>query len=181
MTKTVLSIVALALVVMCSTAFALYSVSDTGDWPKHWPRELEPLRSQSRTFVGPTLNAQHFAMPFKTRDAFEAAWPHILKVKSKGAPIFLVRGQNFFLGKEQAGVIIHCPPDGQWDNPNTPEAPIEGYANESESRWQWTNYIELVVDGRIVDLNRVLLPADTPIVDQRFKPNDIGPDAKSRS
>ncbi len=103
MTKTVASIVALASVVICSTAFALYCVSDTGDWPKDWPSELEPLRSQSRTLVGPTLNAQHFAMQFKTRDEFKAAWPHILKVKSKGAPIFLVRGQNFFLSKEQAG------------------------------------------------------------------------------
>jgi hypothetical protein len=30
-------------------------------------------------------------------------------------------------------------------------------------------YIELVVDGAIVDLNRIPLPADTPIVDERFK------------
>jgi hypothetical protein len=28
--------------------------------------------------------------------------------------------------------------------------------------------IELVVDGKIVDLNRIALPADTPIVDERF-------------
>ena len=29
--------------------------------------------------------------------------------------------------------------------------------------------IELVVDGNIVDLNRIPLPADTPIIDKRFK------------
>ena len=28
--------------------------------------------------------------------------------------------------------------------------------------------IELVVDGEIVDLNRIRLPADTPIIDKRF-------------
>jgi len=33
----------------------------------------------------------------------------------------------------------------------------------------WTNYIELIVDGNIVDLNRIHLPADTPIIDERFK------------
>jgi hypothetical protein len=31
-----------------------------------------------------------------------------------------------------------------------------------------TTYIELVVDGLIVDLNRIQLPPETPIIDQRF-------------
>jgi hypothetical protein len=29
--------------------------------------------------------------------------------------------------------------------------------------------IVLIVDGKIVDLNRIPLPADTPIIDKRFK------------
>lgn len=32
-----------------------------------------------------------------------------------------------------------------------------------------TTYMELAVDGNIVDLNRIVLPADTPIIDERFK------------
>ena len=179
MWKTRVSIVVLASLVTSSTAFALYSVSNTGNWPKDWPSELEPLRKQSRTLVGPTLEAQHFALRFKTREEFEVAWPHILKVKSQGAPIFLVKGPNFFLGKEQAGVVVHCPPKGQWDNPKTPEAPIEGYPMESRSRWQWTNYIELLVDGQTVDLNRISLPPDTPIIDERFKAEKANGDASS--
>lgn len=179
MWKMRLSFFVFALIAMSSTAFALYSVSDTGNWPKTWPKELEPLRKQSHTLVGPMLEAQHFAMRFKTREEFEAAWPHILKVKSQGAPIFLKRGPNFFLDKERAGVVVHCPPKGQWDNPKTPEAPIEGYPIESPHRWQWTNYIELVVDGQIVDLNRIQLPANTPIIDGRFKAEKTNEDAKS--
>ena len=35
--------------------------------------------------------------------------------------------------------------------------------------WMYTTYIELVVDGEIVDLNRIPLPPDTPIIDERFK------------
>jgi hypothetical protein len=35
-------------------------------------------------------------------------------------------------------------------------------------RWMNANYVELVVDGKIVDLNRIPIPADTPIVDERF-------------
>jgi hypothetical protein len=30
------------------------------------------------------------------------------------------------------------------------------------------SYIELVVDGNVVDLNRIALPADAPIIDERF-------------
>ena len=119
-------------------------------------------------------------MRFTDRDEFESAWPQILKVKSKGAPIYLVRGSNFFLGKGQTGVVVHCPPDGQWDNPKTPEAPIEGYATESRSRWQRTNYIELFVDGQVVDLNRIPLPPDTPIIDERFESDEQNGGTNSR-
>lgn len=169
MTKTIASIAALALLAVGSTAYALYSVADTGKWPKSWPSELETLRNQSHTFIGPHFDYQHFAMRFTDREQFETAWPHIMEVKSKGAPIYLMKGPNFFPGKNQAGVIIHCPPEGQWKNPKTPEAPIEGYPEESRSRWRNTNYIELIVDGAIVDLNRIPLPSNTPIVDERFK------------
>jgi len=92
--------------------------------------------------------------PSAKRQEFESAWPQILKVKSKGAPVRLVRGPNFFLGGSKAGVVVHCPPAGQAANPATPDDQI---------------YIELVVDGDIVDLNRIPLPADTPIIDERFK------------
>jgi hypothetical protein len=33
----------------------------------------------------------------------------------------------------------------------------------------YTNYIDLIVDGDVVDLNRIPLPADTPIIDERFQ------------
>ncbi len=161
----------LAAIVFCAggPAYALYSVSGKGEWPKTWPKELEPLRAQSRTLVGPMAPHRHYAIPFTNRAEFESAWPHILKAKSKGAPVLLVRGPNFFLGDNvKAGVVVHCPPHGQADNPATPEAPIPGATNVRE-RWLYTSYIELVFDGNIVDLNRIPLPADTPMIDERFK------------
>ena len=143
--------VLLAAIVFCvaGPVYALYLVNDRGDWPKSWPKELEPLRKQSRTLVGPEPLARHYAIRFTKRDEFESAWPHILDVNSKGAPLVLVRGPNFFLGKDRkAGVVIHCPPLGESEDPVR---------------------IELVVDGEIVDLNRIPLPADTRIIDERFK------------
>jgi len=37
------------------------------------------------------------------------------------------------------------------------------------STWMNATFFELVVDGEIVDLNRIALPKDTPIIDERFK------------
>ena len=151
------TIAVLAAIAFCAVgpADADYSVTGKGTWPKSWPKELEPLRNQSSTFEGPLAPHQHYAIPFTKREEFESAWPHILKVKSKRAPVRLVRSPNFFLGEHiKAGVVVHSPPPGQADNPATPESQI---------------YIELVVDGEIVDLNRIPLPADTPIIDERFK------------
>jgi hypothetical protein len=146
----------LVVMVFCAVgpAYALYEVIEKGTWPKSWPKELERLRKHSRTLVGPEVLNRHYAIRFTKREELESAWPHILKVKSKGAPVLLVRGSNFFLGgNTKAGVVVHCPPLGQADNPATDEA----------------TFIELVADGDVVDLNRLPLPADTPIIDQRFK------------
>jgi hypothetical protein len=110
---------------------------------------------------GPLRPLLHYAIPFTKREDFESAWPHLLKVKSQGAPIVLVRGPSFWLGKEKhAGVCIHTPPEGQ--------APIAD-GKDAKGNWEKTIYIELIVDGQIIDLNRIPPPADTPIIDQRFK------------
>jgi hypothetical protein len=158
-----------ALCAIGSTAYAVYSVSDTGMWPKSWPSELEPLRKQSRTLEGPEALNLHYAIRFAKRDAFEAAWPHIVKVKRKGAPLLLKRGPNFFLGiGSTAGVVVHCPPRDQADAPGPQGAPIPGKTDERVLGRNAFS-LELVVDGSIVDLNRISFPADAPIIDERFK------------
>ncbi len=159
---------AAAAIAFCAVgpAYALYSVSDTGTWPKSWPKELEPLRKQARTLEGPEVHL-HYQIPFTKREDFEAAWPHLLKVKSKGAPIILVRGpKTDFMEIKPAGVLIHSPPAGT-DKQVNPETPIPAQT-DVRTRWMNTTFIELVVDGSIVDLNRIALPEDTPIIDERF-------------
>ena len=164
-----LALVVLIALCVVGPAYAVYSVSDRGEWPTSWPKELEPLRKQARTLVGPMVPQSHYLIPFKSREEFEAAWPYLLKVKSRGAPIILVRGpRTDFFELKPAGVLIHSPPAGQNKNPATPEAAIPGVTNVRE-RWMNTTYIELAVDGQVVDLNRIPLPGDTPIVDERFK------------
>jgi hypothetical protein len=167
MKRTTAVLATIALVAVSSVTLALYEVSETGTWPTSWPKGLEPLRKQSRTLVGPQFAHSHYHIPFTKREEFEAAWPHFLKVKSKGAPIILVRApKTDFFAIKPAGVLIHSPPEGT-DRQKNPEGPIAGVEN-LHLRWMNTTYIELAVDGRIVDLNRIALPPDTPIIDQRF-------------
>jgi hypothetical protein len=164
-TATLCAVIFLALA--CS-AHSDYRVWDHGAWPNTWPKELEPLRKRSRTIVGGLLDLGTHEIPFTNRDGFESAWQYLLKVKSKGAPIVLVRSplNHWHFGKISAGVLIQSPPP-QSGNQAQPEEPKAG-TTDLRIRWMWTNYIELVVDGKIVDLNRTPLPADTPIIDMRF-------------
>ena len=157
-----------ALCVLCIAALAEYGVIDKGTWPKSWPAQLEPLRKQARTLEGPMAPNLHYAISFSNRDEFKAAWPHILKVKTKGAPVFLLRAPNFFLGEgHKAGVVVHCPPASQSYVP-APEAPIPGVTNPRE-RWMNATYIDVVVDDDIITFNRRSLPAGTPVIDERSK------------
>ena len=165
MKRTTVVLVAIALGVM-GPAFALWSVSDKGTWPPSWPEELEPLRKQSRSLTGGQINLTFHEIPFTQREDFEAAWPHLLKVKSKGAPLILLRGPDQKLGSLNAGVRIRCPPP-QKGNRGTPDTPEDTIPASELPEWART-HIELVVDGDIVDLNRIPLPADTPIIDKRF-------------
>jgi hypothetical protein len=152
MKKAAVFLAAIAAGAACSTASALWLVSDTGAWPKSWPKALEPLRVKSNSIEHGEANLVIHHIPFTDRDDFEAAWPQLLKVKTKGAPIILVRspGTHWHFGKTNAGVLVH-----------------EGQREQSP----WT-HIELVVDGEIVDLNRVRLPEGTPIIDERFKDDE---------
>src|SRR5258708_25404376 len=109
MKKTAGVLVAVAFAAVCSV-YADYSVWDKGTWPESWTTELEPLRKQSRTFEGP-IDQLRYLIPFTKREDFESAWPHLLKVKSKGAPIILVRGpRTDFFEVKPAGVLIQSPP-----------------------------------------------------------------------
>lgn len=160
MNRAMTALTAIVLLSPC-LLYADYGVEFRGSWPGNWPKELEGLREQARTLVGPRVLYRNYAIPFKQREAFEAAWPHLLKVKTAGAPITLRRAPSFWLGDEpKAGVCIHTPPEG--------EAPIED-AKNANGQWERTIHIELIVDGDIVDLNRIPLPPNTPIIDERFK------------
>jgi len=80
---------------VASLCLALVGIRYEGDWPDTWPKELDPLRAQARTLdVGTGIQQTVYEIPFTSREEFEAAWPHILAVKSEGAPLILVKSPS---------------------------------------------------------------------------------------
>jgi len=196
------------------SAHALYDVSDTGAWPADWPKEMGTLRGQSRTLRHSQRGYIH-VIPFTSREEFEAAWPHILAVKSPHAPLTLKHGPDESLFRPlKAGVRILAPltgtlvtpkgshyppgaesavPDGKFlrigppwpDDLKSESGGLPEYAEYGNGKWvpfdpqakraapreitRARTEIDLIVDGQIVDLNRIRLPPDTPIIDERFQ------------
>ena len=206
-------VASIALCAVCSV-YALYSVTGEGAWPKSWPKGLEPSRSQART-LGHFQYCVH-EITFTSREQFEAAWPHILAVGSKKAPLKLLSSPNDYrnMGETiKAGVRILSPVTGTLVTPKGPRYPpgaesvipegkflrigppwpdhiksqsgaLPEYVVNENGRWapyvpgagkdlsmylrRARTDIELIVDGNVVDLNRIPLPADAPIIDKRF-------------
>jgi hypothetical protein len=167
MKRTAAFMAAITLWVLCSAAHADYVVWDKGTWPQSWPKELEPLRKQSQTLQGSQLNLVFYEIPFTNREDFESAWPHILKIKSKGAPIVLLKSPDNWLGDGiKAGVRIKAPPPEAVKRV-MPDAPEDSTKAIELPEWARTE-IQLIVDGDIVDLNRIPLPDNTLFMDRRF-------------
>ena len=194
---------------VASWCLALVMVSNVGKWPDTWPEELDALRAQARTLdVGTGIQEIVYEIPFTDSEEFEAAWPHILAVKSEGAPLIIVKSPSKMIDVSMdAGVRIYSPvmggvsetPDGKqlkvgppWPDDVKSESGVPPeYVVNKDGKWVGGDKevllqrlkdgesvgflyrarvdIELVVDGQIVDLNWIPLPANTPIIDKRFK------------
>jgi hypothetical protein len=150
----------IALLTTCAvTLHARVTVKDSGSWPDTWPRELDVHRKTSRTIEGPLGGWLRYEISFKTREDFEAAWPHLLKVRSQNHPITLVSSPHERSGAAKgrpmkAGVMIRS-----W-----PTAASKKGARPNRSN---TTVLVLVVDGEIVDSNRLKIPKGVHLKDER--------------
>ena len=151
MKRTIILVASIVLSTVGSLSAASFG-GPGGTWPKSWPKELEPLRKQAWTWEHGVVGQISYDIPFANRQEFETAWPHIVKLKSKDSPLTLISTQHYHgkAGDKPVGVVIFPPLKGSSTGPSA------------------TTRIFLKVDGKTVDLNRIRLPADTPIIDQRF-------------
>ena len=150
-----------------------------------------------------------YQIPFHSRDEFERAWPHILEVKSPGGVLILDDRPSRYPGETMGpGVRLICPLSGtststdrngntlEWTWPPEEVDPTyepPEYVIHGGGAWvpytpseEFTSFlfrarvdVMLVVDGDIVDLNRIRFPADTRILDRRFESTVIDSDGGS--
>jgi hypothetical protein len=199
--KSAILLLVVMTVLLSSLCFALVMISNTGTWPDSWPKELEPYRKQARTLgVAHGIQETAHEIPFDNREDFEKAWPHILTLKSTGAPLILERSPSTYSvsgSTTKAGVRILCPSGGVFETPDgkrliagppwpdyimSESGELPEYVVNENGKWIPADRgndkgfmnrarvdIVLITDAKIVDLNRIPLPPDTPIIDNRFK------------
>ncbi len=206
--KLVSFLVSVGLLFPSAACFSSAEVTEHGTWPSNWPDKLDPYRSQASTWnFGGSIFEKTYTIRFHKRENFEKVCPHILKVKSEGAPLVLVRrsSRERETGSEGKGLVrIVCPPepydvvfdpDGARLHPGPPwpdsikseSGELPEYVVEQDGKWvryDGTNNlggrvrvqlkIVLVIDGEVIDLNRIPLPANTPIIDRRFEKQASG-------
>jgi len=179
--------------------FALMTVEDRGTWPDSWPEQLEPYRKQAKTYgVAHGIQENVYEIRFDNREDFEKAWPHILTLKSKGAPLILESPpSNYSRSGSTMGVGVRVlwpsmgtvgVPGGKalragppWpESLTSPTGVLPEYVVAEKETWAPADQVNragflnrarvdiiLVADGKTIDLNRIHLPADTPILDRR--------------
>jgi hypothetical protein len=188
-TKMSLALMVLMVVFGSTLCLALMSISDKGHWPKSWPAELEPFRDRAKTIeVAHGIQETVYEIPFDDRDEFEKAWPAILKLKSDGGVLILEKTPSTDStsgSTATTGVRILSPPGGisivpagiislSLEPPWTTSAyqPAEKLSDIFNPPTGVMNRVRidivLIIDGEIVDLNRIPLPSNTSIVDHRF-------------
>lgn len=166
------SLMLIAVLFCGGVCLAMMTSREYGTWPDTWPKELEPYRDQAKTlyFATGSNNSTVYEIPFGNRDDFESVWPHILGLKSKGAPLILVSSPFAYgYGTMKLGVRILS-----W-----PERGLYTLKDVATGTWvadrQRASYVPahkdimLVCDGKVIDLNRIPLPPDTPIIDRRWE------------
>lgn len=202
--------------------------SNTGDWPKNWPEELEPYRAKSKTLgVGTGIQENIYTIPFESQAEFEKIWPLLLQQTTPGSKVrLLVVSDNEhhawgkFLKSDKPCVHVFAPSEGWASNPKLDMSPQElqnkiaqlikdeqmihasapwpkyllgedgslpefvvAHFDENDGKMKWKPGeigddskgfynrarvdIELVVDGKVIDLNRLRFPGHVVIVDKR--------------
>ena len=194
-------IIGLVIIILtASLTFASVITWRKGKWPGPWPTQLKEYRQQALVVeVTEEIQETVFELEFKKREEFEKAWPELVSLKSKGAPLILeknpskydVSGTTAETGVRilwtsmnpvimDDGSVLRASPAG-FESLKSPTGELPEYVVVKDGKWipydgkdqtgprhRARVDIVLITDANIVDLNRIPLPADTPIIDRRF-------------
>jgi len=141
------------------------------EFEKIWPTILK-VKSK-----GGTLKLSSIEKPFDERTSFFSQAEPIVRIYGPVHPAWPLTSRG---GRK----LVPGPPwpeSAKWATGELPEyvtasqdhttwVPYLADPNRPASKWRARIDIELLVDGEIIDLNRIRLPADTLIIDKRKSP-----------
>jgi len=146
-------------------ALARRSCSTHGSWPPDWPKELDAWRDRATTLRAAPLGQDGFyTVTLEDREAFEKGWAALLDVPHADQPILaLVSEPPEDVARTALGG--RCP-----GRPVLQVLYYRSFGKNGEKSQEVVVGITLFVDGKIVDLNRVRIPAGYRIEDRRTLP-----------
>jgi hypothetical protein len=138
------------------------------DFEKIWPTILKVKSKEG------TLKLSSIEKPFDKKNFFFSKAEPVVRIRGPVHPAWPVT----FRGGRKLVPGPPWPESAKWATGELPEyvtdsqdhttwVPYLADPNRPASKWRARIDIELVVDGKIIDLNRIRLPADTPIIDKR--------------
>lgn len=146
-------------------ALARKACSAHGSWPADWPKGLDAWRDRATTLRAAPLGQDGFyTVTLENRKAFEQGWAALLEVpRADRATLTLVSKPPKDAAREALG----------GKHPGRPVVQVRYYRSFGEKGKKSREVavgITLFVDGKIVDLNRVRIPAGYRIEDRRTLP-----------
>jgi hypothetical protein len=144
----------LALIASATLCLGMIVSHHVYNFPAGWPVELGPyLNDAWENELGLSKNSE-YVIPFQDRERFERAWPLILAIKRAEGSLTLYRA-----GETGPGLPTRL---------EGPSVRVIAPTHWSRSLDQDRVDIMLVVDGKVIDLNRIPLPRNTLIIDRRW-------------
>jgi hypothetical protein len=143
-------------------ALARKACSTHGSWPADWPKGLDAWRDRATTLRAAPLGQDGFyTVTLEGREAFEKGWAALLEVPRADHPtLTLVSEPPEDVARKALGG--RCP-----GRPVVQVRYYRSFGENGEKSQEVAVGITLFVDGKIVDLNRVRIPAGYRIEDRR--------------
>ena len=147
-------------------ALARESCAAHGTWPADWPKGLDAWRDRATTLRAAPLGQDGFyTVTLEDRGAFEHGWAALLEVpRSDRATLTLVSEPPEDVARKRLGG--RCP-----GRPVVQVRYYRSFGEKGKKSREVAVGITLFVDGKIVDLNRVRIPAGYKIEDRRTLPS----------
>lgn len=192
------AVFAVGLVFWVGPMWAIVGYAPVETWPKSWPSEFNAYLDHA-VCISPMTGGPaevFYDIRFSGREQFERLWRAVLKVKTDGAPLTLktfkpieedpVAG-DFYTKPYLRILVPPSNPPRKLEIVSLPSGDPAEYVQLDEQGWRpsprgrRTGYcarartdIVLHVDGSVIDLNRIPLPRNTPIVDERELAKESG-------